>query len=81
MNTIYQNKTAKYAIGNNEVADRSQNKSNEVKNITKEVFQNRLTRQQGEDELPQIMHEEITKKNILDNSLRPSDNKIYYTIR
>ena len=29
MNTMYQNEAAKYSIGNNEVADRSQNKSNE----------------------------------------------------
>ena len=42
MNTMYQNEAAKYSIGNNEVADRSQYKSSDVKNITKECFQNRL---------------------------------------
>ena len=81
MNTVYQNEAAKCSIGNNEVADRSQNKNNEVKNITKEVFQHRLIRKQGEDELPHIIHEEITKKNVLDNSLKQSDNEICNIIR
>ena len=30
--------------------------------------------------MPQIIHEEITKKNVLDNSLRPFDNEIFNTI-
>ena len=50
-------------------------------NITKEVFQNRLIRQQGEYIMPQIIHKEITKKNLLDNSLRPSNNEICNSIR
>ena len=44
MNTMHQNETAKYLSRKNDVADRSQNKSIEEKNITKEVFQNRLIR-------------------------------------
>ena len=52
-----------------------------MKNIKIEVFKNRLIRQQGEDEMPQITHEEITKQNVLDNSLRPSVNEICNTVR
>ena len=79
MNTMSQNETAK--SGNNKVADKSQNKSNEVKNITQEVFKNRLIRKQGENVMPHIIHEKITKKNVLDNSLRPSHNEICNIIR
>ena len=78
---MFQNETAKYISGNNEVAYRSQNKSNEVTHITKEVFQNRLIRKQDENVMPQITHEEIIKKNVSDYSLRPSDNEICNTIR
>ena len=64
-----------------EVVDISQNKSNKVKNITKEAFQNQLIRKKGENVVPQITHEEIIKKNLLDNSLRPSDNEICNTVK
>ena len=52
-----------------------------MKNISKEIFQNQLIKQQGENVTPQIIHEKITKKNLLDNALRPSNNEICNTIR